>query len=100
MSEFRVEHALGAQGFLRAQVNRTFRFPHKESFDCYGSNGSYYKASLAGQFRQTRDNRFLHSSSAFVGPTHPYPVRPERLATMATNSVGLMGFGTCIWKPD
>ena len=44
----------------------------------------------------------LQSSSAFVGSnsTDPYPVRPERLATMATNSAGLMGFGTCIWKPD
>ena len=31
----------------------------KESFDCPGSYGSYYKASLEGQVRQTEDNRLF-----------------------------------------
>ena len=31
----------------------------KESFDCHGLNGSHYKAGLAGQFRQTGNNRLF-----------------------------------------
>jgi len=31
----------------------------KEFFECPGTYGSYYKAGLAGQFRQTGDNRLF-----------------------------------------
>ena len=77
-----------------ADIENAFR-PIFEQLD------HHYLNEVEGLSNPTSENiaRWIWAKLV-VGPTHPYPVRPERLATMATNSVGLMGFGTCIWKPD